>query len=168
MGAPQPLGERDAQDLQPARPDAGHAREAAVPGGGLERLERIDVQRLMEIARQRGADAGKGAKQRLGVERAAQPVEQAQPPRAHQLEDRAGERAIDPGQRDERAGTAALDPLAHIVAERRDEVGSAAIGADAEGARSLRRQERGDLAQAFADLTVHARVDSKPCAGRRS
>lgn len=56
-------GERGADRRRPPCPDAGHRGEPPVVGGDLQRLERVERQRVMDRAGGSGADAGDGPEQ---------------------------------------------------------------------------------------------------------
>ena len=83
--------------------------------GALERLEAVDLQGIVDAARQHPTDTGHRAEEMLGVERAPESLEHAPAPGGEDLVDGGGDSGADPGQPAERIGAAPRDQLADVL-----------------------------------------------------
>ena len=137
--------------------------------GHLEGLQGVDVQRVVDPARQRRAHAGHGPEEPLGVERAPQPLELRPAAGAQHLRDGGRDPRTDTGQRVEPLDAATLVVLPQVIRAGRHRVGRLAVSADPERVGSLLLEEVGGLAQALRDDLVrgaHARVAAPRWASR--
>ena len=80
------------------RPDTGHVLQPAVVRSYFERLERVDVQFLVDALRETMTQAGHGGIQLHGIGRAAQPFELCPVAGAHHLHECRGDASSDAGQ----------------------------------------------------------------------
>ena len=106
-GAVEDLGERRADRRGPARADAVHGLESSVVRGGFERLQRLDVERVVDALRELRADARHRPEQQRRVERPAQSLQLRPASRLQHLRDRRGDARAHARQRVEAADAAA-------------------------------------------------------------
>lgn len=128
--------------------------EAAVVGRGLEGFESVDVQPVVDAARELGAHAGNRLEKRRGVGRATQAVE-LRPAMGHQhLGDGGGDAQAHVVNRVESGDTLVLVDLAHVARQLVERPGCVAVGVRAIGIGALGYQQLGRLPQAIGDALV--------------
>ncbi len=86
------IGKCGAHDGQAPAAETRRCCQPAVVRGGLERLQRVEVQGLLDPVRQSRPDAWHRAEQRLGLSGRFQPLEKAPAPGCEHLHDGGGNR----------------------------------------------------------------------------
>jgi len=151
------LGEEGANTRQPLRPETLEPGQSAVVPRGLEVLERLDLEVLLEAVRGPPADARHPHQERDGIGLAPQPLEHRQAPEPQRFADPAGQARPDPGQSLERREAALLEDLGDRPRQPAQHGGAAPVGAHPERVRALLLEDPGDLLEPLGDLTVEDR-----------
>lgn len=147
-------GERCANRLRPAAADARHFFEAAVLAGEFERFKGLDMQRVVDLAREIRADARYRLEQPFGISVATQPLQLSPPSGNQHFRDRRRNTATDARQRLEPLTPLLVEDVTDGLWELRDNVGRLAICAGAEAVCSLRQQQVCGVAQLHGDQLV--------------
>ncbi|GBD42392.1 hypothetical protein HRbin39_01783 [bacterium HR39] len=154
LGAAQKLRQHGADRRSPTRTDALHLLQPPVPGGRFQLLEGRDAERLVDAARQFGAEARNAGEQCHWVHLGLETLELRPAPGAHHLGDGGGN-----GGADLREPLQALDPLPvedvrHVAFETLQHLRRLAVGPHPERVLALGLQQLRRLPQAIGDGAV--------------
>lgn len=134
--------------------EARDRSQATIVGGGLEILERLDPEVLVDPARQPLADAGHGSEETLGVHFAPQPLEHGHPAQSQRVSNRARERRPDSRQALETLRPLLREDVGCGAAEPAQRFGGPKVRADAIGIRALFEEELAGFIQPARDVEV--------------
>jgi hypothetical protein len=112
------------------------------------------VEGFVDPPRERGAHAGNGPEEPLGVQAPAEPVELAPASGPEHLDDRGGDPRPDTRERVEALDPLALVDLVEAPLEAGDRLGGLALGAHPDGVRGLLLEQIGGLAEPIGDELV--------------
>ena len=122
--------------------------------GGFELLQSLDLQFVMQPARELWANSRNDAKQIARIHRPTQPVEIGPAPGVNHFGERGGDAASDPRNCIERLHPALGQQFVKPTVERRDSIGSASVGTDPEGIVALTGEETRRLAQPLCGARI--------------
>ena len=164
--APDPsqhLSQGGAPSGRAARSHARHALEPAVVGRGLEPLERVHVQLVVDAPRKLQTQSRHGLEDLLGIGGAPQPLELRPAPGHEHLRDRRGDAQAHAGNAVEPSHPFGIEDGAHAAGVVREGIGGIAVSAHPIGAGTLVVEQSRGLPQPLGDLQVLLRNgDGRP------